>query len=154
MNLTSNSPALTHDPLDLVPLSGSSPEADTPPTDATSVATSVATSGTPVAEPCPELPQKLTFQAELQIFLSTFFTIFLAEVGDKTQLTVLLMSAESGSPWVVFLGAGSALIATSLCGVLLGRWLSTRVSPKILEKSAAVLLLLISALLIWDVWRG
>jgi len=147
VNLTSNAPTLTHDRPDLVPVSGSSPEADTP---STSVATSVA----PVVEPCSDLPQKLTFQAELQIFLSTFFTIFLAEVGDKTQLTVLLMSAESGSPWVVFLGAGSALIATSLCGVLLGRWLSTRVSPKILEKSAAILLLLISALLIWDVWRG
>jgi len=93
----------------------------------------------------------LTWQAELQVFLSTFFTIFLAEVGDKTQLTVLLMSAESGSPWTVFLGAGSALVATSLCGVLLGRWLSTRVSPKVLEKSAAVLLLGIAALLLWDV---
>jgi len=96
----------------------------------------------------------LTWQAELQIFLSTFFTIFLAEVGDKTQLTVLLMSAESGSPWTVFVGAGAALVATSLCGVLLGRWLSTRVSPKVLEKAAAVLLLGIAALLLWDVWQG
>ncbi|MEP0890997.1 TMEM165/GDT1 family protein [Leptolyngbya sp. PL-A3] len=90
----------------------------------------------------------------MQIFLSTFFTIFLAEVGDKTQLTVLLMSAESGSPWTVFLGAAVALVATSLCGVLLGRWLSSRISPKVLEKSAAVLLLGIAALLLWDVSQG
>lgn len=96
----------------------------------------------------------LTLKAEFQIFLSTFITIFLAEIGDKTQLTVLLMSAESHSPWLVFLGAGTALIATSLCGVLLGRWLSTRLSPRVLEISAAVLLLLISGLLVWDVVQG
>jgi putative Ca2+/H+ antiporter (TMEM165/GDT1 family) len=99
-------------------------------------------------------PASLTLKAEFQIFLSTFITIFLAEIGDKTQLTVLLMSAESHSPWLVFLGAGTALIATSLCGVLLGRWLSTRLSPRVLEVSAAVLLLLISGLLVWDVFLG
>lgn len=82
---------------------------------------------------------------------STFVTIFLAEVGDKTQLAVLLMTAESENPWVVFAGAACALIATSLLGVMLGRWLSTRVSPKTLERSAAVVLLFISATLLWDV---
>ncbi len=82
---------------------------------------------------------------------STFFTIFLAEVGDKTQLAVLLMTAESEKPWVVFAGAACALIATSLLGVMLGRWLSTLVSPKTLERSAAVVLLFISATLLWDV---
>jgi putative Ca2+/H+ antiporter (TMEM165/GDT1 family) len=49
-------------------------------------------------------------------FASTFATIFLAELGDKTQVTTLLISAQSGQPWVVFLGAGTALIATSLLG--------------------------------------
>ncbi len=93
-------------------------------------------------------------KAEVQIFLSTFLTIFLAEIGDKTQLAILLMSAESQSPWLVFLGAGLALIATSLCGVLLGKWLSTRVSPKVLDKSAGLLLLLISALLTWEFFQA
>jgi putative Ca2+/H+ antiporter (TMEM165/GDT1 family) len=96
----------------------------------------------------------LTWKGELQIFLSTFLTIFLAEVGDKTQLTVFLMSAESGSPWTIFLGAGSALIATSLCGILLGRWLSQHISPKLLERFAAVLLLAIAIVLLLDVWQG
>lgn len=99
-------------------------------------------------------PARPTLKAELQVFLSTFLTIFLAEIGDKTQLTVLLMSAESHTPWVVFLGASSALIATSLCGVLLGRWLCTRVAPHTLERTAGGLLLLISALLVWDVVMG
>ena len=85
------------------------------------------------------------------IFGSTFFTIFLAEMGDKTQLATLLMSAQSDSPWVVFAGAAIALIATSLLGVLIGRILATRLSPKTLETSAGVLLLFISAMLLWDV---
>lgn len=85
------------------------------------------------------------------VFTSTFITIFLAELGDKTQLATLLMTAESHAPWIVFAGAGSALVATSLLGVLVGRWLATRVSPKTLEKSAGVVLLLIAATLVWDI---
>jgi len=96
----------------------------------------------------------LGVKAEVQIFLSTFLTIFLAELGDKTKLAILLMSAESQSPWLVFLGAGLALIATSLCGVLLGKWLSTRISPNALDKSAGLLLLLISALLTWEFFQA
>ena len=85
------------------------------------------------------------------IFASTFLTIFLAEMGDKTQLATLLMSAESHSPWVVFAGAASALVATSLLGVLIGRWIATRLSPKTIETAAGVLLLFISVSLLWDV---
>lgn len=85
------------------------------------------------------------------VFWSTFITIFLAEIGDKTQVTTLLMSAESHAPWIVFAGAGTALVATSLIGVLLGQWLSKILSPQTLEKSAGVMMLLISVMLLWDV---
>lgn len=84
-------------------------------------------------------------------FSSTFITIFLAEMGDKTQLVTLLMSAESQSPWIVFIGAALALIATSLLGVLIGYWLSKKLSPKILDTSVAILLLFITSWLINDV---
>lgn len=87
------------------------------------------------------------------VFTSTFVTIFLAEIGDKTQLTTLLMSAQSHSPWIVFAGAGSALVLTSLLGVLLGQWLATRIDPKTLEKSAGIILLIISALLSWEIFQ-
>jgi putative Ca2+/H+ antiporter (TMEM165/GDT1 family) len=105
-------------------------------------------------EPSQSSPQscnQLSRRKEIEIFFSTFFTIFVAELGDKTQLTTLLMSAESNSPWVVFMGAGAALIATSLLGVLLGRWLSSRVSPKVLETATGTILLIVSVLLLWDV---
>ena len=44
------------------------------------------------------------------VLLTTFTTVFLAELGDKTQLATLLLSAQSGQPWLVFGGAALALI--------------------------------------------
>ncbi len=90
----------------------------------------------------------------LQVFSSTFVTIFLAELGDKTQLTTLLMAAESKSPWLVFAGAGAALVATSFLGVWVGCWLAKRIAPRTLELSAGAVLLLIATTLLWDVWQG
>jgi len=87
------------------------------------------------------------------VFSSTFITIFLAEMGDKTQLVTLLMSAESQSPWIVFMGAALALIATSLIGVSIGYWLSKKLAPETLDFSVAILLLIITAWLISDVLR-
>jgi putative Ca2+/H+ antiporter (TMEM165/GDT1 family) len=72
-------------------------------------------------------------------------------MGDKTQLATLLMSAESRSPWVVFAGAATALIATSLLGVAVGYWLARKLSPKILDFSVAILMLIVSGLLLGDV---
>jgi Ca2+/H+ antiporter, TMEM165/GDT1 family len=85
------------------------------------------------------------------VWLSTFITIFLAEMGDKTQLATMLMAAQSKSPWSVLIGAGTALIATSLVGVLLGRWMSKLVSPKTLDILAATLMLGIAAMLAIEV---
>ncbi|MEN9565557.1 MAG: hypothetical protein RLZZ69_753 [Cyanobacteriota bacterium] len=85
------------------------------------------------------------------VFSSTFITIFLAEMGDKTQLVTLLMSAESQAPWIVFIGSALALIATSLIGVSIGYWLSKKLTPETLDLSVAILLLLITAWLISDI---
>jgi Ca2+/H+ antiporter, TMEM165/GDT1 family len=86
-----------------------------------------------------------------RVFTTTFVTIFLAELGDKTQVSTLLMSAQFHKPWLIFLGAGSALITTTLLGVLVGRWLSTRLSPRTLDIAAGITLALIAAGLLWDV---
>ena len=85
------------------------------------------------------------------VFSSTFITIFFAEMGDKTQLVTLLMSAESQSPGIVFLGAAMALISTSLLGVIIGYWLSKKLSPKTLDLTVAILLLFITGWLMSDV---
>jgi Ca2+/H+ antiporter, TMEM165/GDT1 family len=99
----------------------------------------------------PSQQQQKTQQSAWAIYASTFLTIFLAECGDKTQLSTLLMSAESQSPWIVFVGAAAALITTSLLGVLLGQWLAKHLSPRKLEIAAGTSLLLIAIALVWDI---
>jgi Ca2+/H+ antiporter, TMEM165/GDT1 family len=89
-----------------------------------------------------------------KVWLSTFLTIFLAEMGDKTQLATMLMSAQSASPLSVLLGASLALIATSLLGVSVGRWLSRTVPPETLDIMAAILMLFIAILLIGEAIEG
>ena len=79
---------------------------------------------------------------------TTFTTVFLAELGDKTQLATLLLSAQSGRPIPVFAGAALALISTSLVGVLLGQWLSRHVAPRTLERLAG------SLMLVLGIWIG
>ena len=76
----------------------------------------------------------------ISVFLSTATTVFLAELGDKTQLAALLLSAQSGRPFTVLVGASLALICSSLVGVLLGRWLSTVMPAHQLERAAGVLM--------------
>lgn len=89
-----------------------------------------------------------------RIFGSTFITIFLAEMGDKTQLATLLITAESQSPWVVFAASALALVSTSLMGVLIGYWLSKWLTPDKLNVAVALLLLFISGLLLNDMVIG
>ena len=75
------------------------------------------------------------------VLFSTFTTVFVAELGDKTQLATLLLSAQSGSPVLVFVGAALALIASSLVGVLVGQWLAKTLTPQRLELMAGLLML-------------
>jgi Ca2+/H+ antiporter, TMEM165/GDT1 family len=89
-----------------------------------------------------------------KVWLTTFLTIFLAEMGDKTQLATMLMSAQSTSPLSVLLGASLALIATSLLGVTVGRWLSRTVPPAVLDTLAAMLMILIAILLLGEAIEG
>jgi len=101
-----------------------------------------------------KIPEYLTRYPGWTVFASTFVKIFLAEIGDKTQITTLLMTAESHQPWVVFAGAATALILTSLLGVLLGQWLASRLSPRVLETAAGMALLGVAITLVWDLWQS
>ena len=60
----------------------------------------------------------------ISILITSFSTIFLAELADKTQLATLMLSAQSGRPLIVFTGAALALISTSLLGVVIGQWIA------------------------------
>ena len=87
----------------------------------------------------------------LSIFLTTFTTIFIAELGDKTQIATLMLSAESGKPLVVFIGSSLALVSSSLVGVLIGKWLSNKVSPNRFALFTGLLMIIISILLSLDI---
>ena len=73
-----------------------------------------------------------------KLLLSTFLTIFIAELGDKTQLATLTMSGTSNKPLAVFLGSSTALVFASLIGALAGGSISNFL-PDILLKSIASL---------------
>ncbi len=76
----------------------------------------------------------------LEVLLTTFTAVFLAELGDKPHIATLLPAAQSGKPFVVFLGAASALICSSLVGVLLGRFLSNKIPPQRFEYLAGAVM--------------
>jgi len=83
-----------------------------------------------------------------RLFASTFGLIFLAELGDKTQLATLALSASSDSRWIVFLAAASALVVTSAIGVLAGEAV-TRVVPVVwIERAAGIGFVAMGALLL------
>lgn len=71
---------------------------------------------------------------DLKILATVFITVFLAELGDKTQLATMLFAADRDvSKWTVFAGASVALVATSALGVLAGGLLTNIISPRQLQ---------------------
>lgn len=83
-----------------------------------------------------------------RVFLTTFGVIFLAEMGDKTQLAAMTMSAESKRPWMVFLGAALALAAVSAIGVLAGSVIGNYVPLIWVKRVAAVAFITIGVLML------
>ena len=81
----------------------------------------------------------------LRIFASTFGLVALAELGDKTQLAVIALTGEYGSPLAVFVGASLALVLISAVGVLAGRVVARRVSLAHIELVAAALFIVLGA---------
>ena len=82
-----------------------------------------------------------------RIVATTFGLLFLAELGDKTQLSTILMTAKTGKPLYVFLGAATALVVVTLLGVVFGVAVTKIIPPYYLQKGAAVLFVLIGLLM-------
>ena len=85
---------------------------------------------------------------EWKIFSTAFITLFLAELGDKTQLAVITMSANSESKLSVFLGASLALIAVTALGVLAGGILTQFIPVEWLQRIVAVAFIAIGVLML------
>ncbi len=91
---------------------------------------------------------------DLRVFATTFGLVFLAELGDKTQLATLSLAASSGQRWLVFAAAALALVLSSLLAVLLGAFLRSRVDPLWIQRGAATLFLLLGAWMLVSSLRG
>ena len=76
---------------------------------------------------------------EWKLFLSTFAAVFLAELGDKTQLATFALASGGRSKWMVFLGASAALVATSAIAVLLGEAVGRAVPEVWIHRAAGAL---------------
>ena len=83
-----------------------------------------------------------------KIFGTAFITLFLAELGDKTQLAIITMSASTESKVALFLGASAGLILVSLLGVLAGGILSQWVPVEWLQRIVAVAFIVIGVLML------
>ncbi|MDI3280689.1 MAG: TMEM165/GDT1 family protein [Bacillota bacterium] len=84
----------------------------------------------------------------LKTFWTTFWLVFLAELGDKTQLATMSLAAEHRSLWPVFGGAATALVATSALGVLAGGALTKLVPAVYIHTVAAVAFIAIGVLML------
>ncbi len=87
-----------------------------------------------------------------QVFWITFGTVFLAEMGDKTQLAALTLTADKKTPVAVFAGASLALCLATLLGVLFGGIISQYVPEHIIKKLAGLAFVVIGVLILWGKW--
>jgi putative Ca2+/H+ antiporter (TMEM165/GDT1 family) len=85
---------------------------------------------------------------DLRVLITTFGIIFLAEMGDKTQLAAMTMAADTKRPWAVFLGASLALAAVSGLGVLVGSVIGNYVPLEWVKRAAAVAFIVIGILML------
>jgi putative Ca2+/H+ antiporter (TMEM165/GDT1 family) len=83
-----------------------------------------------------------------RVVLTTFAALFIAELGDKTQLAVITLTTKHQKPLPIFLGATLALASVTLLGVLGGEVISRLVPGEMLHKLAAGLFVVLG-LLMW-----
>lgn len=88
-------------------------------------------------------------------FLTIFLSIFVAELGDKTQLATALFAAEGDRPkWLVFLASSSALVASAGVATIAGSMARTFVEGPMLKLVAGVSFMVIGALMLWGALRS
>lgn len=85
---------------------------------------------------------------DITLLISTFLTVFLAELGDKTQLATVALSGTSDRPLAVFLGSSSALVLASLIGALAGGSIANVIPTEVLQLMAAIGFLIIGGRLL------
>lgn len=85
-----------------------------------------------------------------KLFASTFAAVFVAEIGDKTQLATLSLAASGSSRLAVFAGSALALVATSAIAVLAGEVVARHVPPVWLKRIAGAVFLVLGVAYLWS----
>jgi Ca2+/H+ antiporter, TMEM165/GDT1 family len=85
---------------------------------------------------------------DFRVLLTTFGVIFLAEMGDKTQLAAMTMAAQTKKPWAVFVGASVALAAVSGLGILVGSLIGDYLPLLWVKRVAAIAFIVIGVLML------
>ena len=83
-----------------------------------------------------------------KIFFTSFGIMLLAELGDKTQLTILSLAGRYRSPWVVFAGAALAMVLATGLGVLIGNFLPSLIGEKTVRYVSGGLFMLFGILVL------
>ena len=86
---------------------------------------------------------------EWKIIGTAFLTLFLAELGDKTQLAVITMTAKTDNKLAVFIGASLALVVVTLLAVLFGGLLTQYVPAEWLQRIVALAFIVIGVLMLF-----
>ena len=79
----------------------------------------------------------------ITLLFTTFVTVFLAEMGDKTQLTTITLSSTTNKPLAVFIGSSVALILATLLGALAGGSIANLIPAFLLKLLSGIVFLLI-----------
>ena len=87
------------------------------------------------------------------ILITTFITVFLAELGDKTQIATFALSGSTNRPFAVFLGSSSALVIASLLGALAGGSISNLIPSNVLKILSALVFLYIGITLVLPTFK-
>lgn len=81
--------------------------------------------------------------------ITAFILVFLAELGDKTQLSTMLLASKSESIWYTFIGSAVALVLSSFLGVLLGSVINKYIPANYVQTCSGIAFVLIGGLLIF-----
>ena len=87
----------------------------------------------------------------LTLIFTTFVTVFIAEIGDKTQLTTITLSSTTNKPLAVFIGSSTALILATLLGALAGGSIANLIPAFILKLLSGIVFLLIGTKLLLQI---
>ncbi len=99
---------------------------------------------------------EMSTTTQLQAFFTIFISVFLAELGDKTQLATMLFASQDGiqSKWTVFFAASAALVVSAGIGVMAGAAVGKFVSPRTLQIIAGTGFVLIGSWTLWQAFKA